>query len=91
MGSASTTGAADRAHTHRPAGRAAEAAAHVSAVAPHRAQEIAGRLWAGTGDDPRMAFDPSMIAGCPEPAQRWLAHAIAPGTRLAAGALLRMR
>ena len=27
-------------------------------------------------------FDPAMISGLPEPAHRWLCHAIAPGTPL---------
>ncbi|POM23544.1 hypothetical protein BTM25_46980 [Actinomadura rubteroloni] len=37
------------------------------------------------------AFDPGMVAGLPDAARRWLLHAIAPGTPLTTGALLRMR
>lgn len=35
-------------------------------------------------------FDPAMVAGLPEPAQRYFLHAIAPGTPLARHAVLRM-
>lgn len=38
------------------------------------------RLAAATADPP--VFDPAMIADLPRPAQRWLAHALAPGTLL---------
>jgi hypothetical protein len=39
---------------------------------------------------PSVAFDPAMIAGLPEPARRWLSHAIASGTPLHRAALLEM-
>ena len=35
-----------------------------------------------TGTTETQAFDPVMLAGLPEPARRWLGHAIAPGTPL---------
>ena len=35
-------------------------------------------------------FDPAMTAGLPEPARRWLGHAIAPGTPLWSSAELTM-
>ena len=35
-----------------------------------------------SGTDQPKAFEPSMVAGLPEPARRWLTHAIAPGTPL---------
>ncbi len=37
------------------------------------------------------AFEPSMVAGLPEPARRWLTHAIAPGTPLWRSVELSMR
>jgi uncharacterized protein DUF6544 len=37
------------------------------------------------------AFDPAMVDGLPEPARRWLLHAIAPGTPLAAAVELEMK
>jgi hypothetical protein len=39
----------------------------------------------------RSAFDPAMLAGLPEPAGRWLTHAIAPGTPLWRSVELSMR
>jgi hypothetical protein len=36
-------------------------------------------------------FDPSQLEGLPEPAQRWLAHALSPGASLAGAVMLRMR
>jgi len=36
-------------------------------------------------------FDPAATAGLPEPARRWLSHAIAPGTPLWSRAELTMR
>jgi len=36
-------------------------------------------------------FDPAMISGLPEPARRWLSHAIAPGTPLWSSVELTMR
>ncbi|WP_448615769.1 DUF6544 family protein [Modestobacter sp. URMC 112] len=47
-------------------------------------------LLCGRTDGPR-AFDPSMVAGLPEPARRWLTHAIAPGTPLWQSVELSMR
>jgi hypothetical protein len=38
----------------------------------------------------RRGFDPAMTHGLPEPAQRWLTHAIRPGTPLARAAVLEM-
>src|SRR6266536_275149 len=32
--------------------------------------------------DPAVPFDPRSVAGLPDPTQRWLRHAIAPGTPL---------
>jgi hypothetical protein len=43
------------------------------------------------GGEPPEAFDPSMVAGLPEPARRWLLHAIAPGTPLWGSVVLTMR
>jgi hypothetical protein len=40
---------------------------------------------------PLPAFDPAMLAGLPEPARRWLGHAIAPGTPLWRSVELSMR
>ncbi len=40
---------------------------------------------------PPERFDPSMVAGLPEPARRWLGHAIAPGTPLWPSVELTMR
>lgn len=37
-----------------------------------------------------MPFDASMVAGHPEPAQRWLTHAITAGTPLAQAVVLHM-
>ena len=38
----------------------------------------------------RAVFDPGDVAGLPEPAKRWLTHAITPGTPLARAAILEM-
>ena len=46
------------------------------------------RLAATTGEPP--GFDPAMIAALPQPARRWLAHAIMPGTPLWQTAVLSM-
>ncbi|MEX5717749.1 DUF6544 family protein [Geodermatophilus maliterrae] len=43
------------------------------------------------GGEPAEAFDPAMVAGLPEPARRWLVHAIAPGTPLWGSVVLTMR
>ena len=40
---------------------------------------------------PLPAFDPAMLAGLPEPARRWLGHAIAPETPLWRSVELSMR
>lgn len=55
------------------------AARHVPHAARHVREEW-GRLSTGT-TDPEV-FDPGMLAGLPEPARRWLVHAIAVGTPL---------
>lgn len=47
------------------------------------------RLAATTAEPPR--FDPAMITDLPEPARRWLTHAIAPGTPLWPSVQLFMR
>lgn len=46
------------------------------------------RLAVPTPDPQR--FDPASLSGLPEPARRWLAHAIAPGTLLARTVVLEM-
>lgn len=46
-------------------------------------------LWADV-PPPRGSFDPASIAALPEPAQRYLRHAIAPGTPLASAVRLTM-
>lgn len=58
---------------------------------PHEARPIQQdwlRLATGTANPPR--FDPAMIADLPEPARRWLTHAITPGTPLCQTAELTM-
>jgi hypothetical protein len=45
---------------------------------------------AAAGSPPE-AFDASMVAGLPEPARRWLTHALAPGTPLWPSVVLTMR
>ena len=56
----------------------------MSASSVPRAARSVRREWdllRGSTDEPK-AFEPSMAAGLPEPARRWLTHAIAPGTPL---------
>ena len=49
------------------------------------------RIWrALEGKMPGARFSENMVAGLPEPAQRYLLHAIAPGTPLASSVELRM-
>ena len=91
MGSASTIRPTDPQHPLASNGRAAEALAHLSGIGTHRAQELAGRLWETVGSEPSETFEQAMVSGCPEPARRWLTHAIEPGAPLAVGALLRTR
>lgn len=55
-----------------------------------QAQALAARLRASVPAAVR-TFDPLQVGGLPEPARRWLTHAIAPGTPLAAGAEMHMR
>ncbi|MBM7804952.1 hypothetical protein JOD57_000789 [Geodermatophilus bullaregiensis] len=43
------------------------------------------------GGEPAEVFDPSMVADLPEPARRWLVHAITPGTPLWGSVVLTMR
>jgi hypothetical protein len=60
-------------------------------VAGHAAAAAAGtweRLSRGQPDPGR--FDPVMAAGLPEPACRWLTHAIVPGTPLARAVIVEM-
>jgi hypothetical protein len=60
-------------------------------VAGHAAAPAAGtweRLSRGQPNPGR--FDPVMAAGLPEPASRWLTHAIAPGTPLARAVIVEM-
>ncbi|SDO30855.1 DUF6544 family protein [Geodermatophilus sp. DSM 45219] len=49
-----------------------------------RAARSVRREWdlLSSGTQPLEVFDPSMVARLPEPARRWLVHAIAPGTPL---------
>jgi hypothetical protein len=49
-------------------------------AAARRVREEWDRL--STGTTTAETFDPGMLAGLPEPARRWLGHAIAPGTPL---------
>jgi hypothetical protein len=69
------------------------AAAAVSALLLNRAVEerALDRLWFQL-EHPRGhgTFDAGMVAGLPDPAQRYFRHAIAPGTPLAASVMLRM-
>lgn len=48
------------------------------------------QLLSGSGERPE-PFHPSMVAGLPEPARRWLVHAVAPGTPLWGSVVLTMR
>lgn len=91
MGSASTVRTADPHQPFANDGRAGEALAHLSGLGTRRAQEIGVRLWHTVTGEPSDSFEPAMVSGFPEPAQRWLTHAVLPGTPLARGALLRMR
>lgn len=47
-------------------------------------------LWAADPPGPRPHFDLACLDGLPEPAQRYLSHAIAPGSPLASAARLQM-
>jgi hypothetical protein len=47
-------------------------------------------LWAAGAVAARVRFDPAQIAGLPEPAQRYLSHAVAPGSLVATAVRLRM-
>lgn len=48
-------------------------------------------LWADDPVDTPVYFDPAKLAGLPEPARRYLAHAIAPGALVATAVRLRMQ
>jgi Family of unknown function (DUF6544) len=48
------------------------------------------QIW-DSAPESRRVFDPARLSGLPEPARRYLAHAIAPGTPLASAVFLRMR
>lgn len=55
-------------------------------------ERAVARQWDALVDaGPGGLFDPATLAGLPEPARRWLLHAIAPGTPLSHTALLKMR
>ena len=56
----------------------------MSASLVPRAARSVRREWdlLSSGTQPLEVFDPSMVARLPEPARRWLVHAIAPGTPL---------
>jgi hypothetical protein len=54
------------------------------------AARLAAGLMAGAHRRPATTFDPDQVAGLPEPARRWLTHAIAAGTPLAQGARITM-
>ncbi|NJD08988.1 MAG: hypothetical protein FIB01_00600 [Gemmatimonadetes bacterium] len=61
--------------------------------ARRRRERAIERLWAelaAPAPGPEERFDAAMVDGLPEPARRWLTHAIAPGTPLRRVALLRM-
>jgi len=65
----------------------------VTASSVPRAARSVRREWdllCSSTDHPT-AFEPSMVAGLPEPARRWLTHAIAPGTPLWQTVQLSMR
>lgn len=57
--------------------------------APRRARRMAGVLHPAAAIAPA-TFDPATLAELPEPARRWLRHAIPPGARLARRASLHM-
>ncbi|WP_448640164.1 DUF6544 family protein [Geodermatophilus sp. URMC 63] len=65
----------------------------MSAPPVPRAARSVRRDWELLVDDgaPPEAFDPAMVADLPEPARRWLLHAIAPGTPLYRSVVLTMR
>ena len=54
---------------------------------------VLGTEWARLAAVPARAgrFSPDLVAGLPEPARRWLTHALAPGTPLWSSVQLRMR
>ncbi|MGY1821152.1 DUF6544 family protein [Geodermatophilus sp. SYSU D00079] len=60
--------------------------------APWAARSV-GREWdlLSSSSDEVGTFEPSMVAGLPEPARRWLTHAISPGTPLWQSVELAMR
>ncbi len=63
-----------------------------SRTAPRAARRVARDWYALSSRTERpAAFDPAVIAGLPEPARRWLTHAIAPGTPLRQTVELSMR
>ena len=63
-----------------------------SPLAAPRLAGAARRDWTDLGAIPdfEMPFDPEMTGHLPEPARRWLNHAIRPGTPLSPAAFLRM-
>jgi hypothetical protein len=70
---------------------AAGGAAYLSYRSGMAQAEAAWRELAAQARPAKVAFDPAMLAGQPEIAQRYFGHAIAPGTRLAATVELEMR
>jgi hypothetical protein len=62
---------------------------HLPEWAPRRARRMAHVLRPASAVQPG-TFDPDAIADLPEPARRWLTHAIAPGAPLARRAALEM-
>lgn len=73
--------------TGRP--QAAPRVLHLPEWAPRRARRMADGLRAD-GDPEPATFDPDLLLDHPEPARRWLRHAITPGAPIARQASLRM-
>jgi uncharacterized protein DUF6544 len=73
----------------RPLRTAIEHVHHIPDWAPRRARMMAHTLRPAAASDPA-TFHAGMLDGFPEPAQRWLAHAIRPGAPLARRAALHM-
>src|ERR1051326_816054 len=62
-----------------------------TAVAGSSARPVLG-TWRRLARDrePMLCFDPFLAAGLPEPARRWLTHAVAPGTPIPQAVILEM-